>query len=173
MGAEVIHSVARDIGELHRRALDVSVARAPEAEEGGVVFVRVPPTWIANAPERSGLLRWNLLFTSDDSRDLLEAYGTAKLLMGAHPAARVGVIVHGAQRIAEAESAFARLARSTERHLGRTLESYGLLVDDLHVYRAIVAQRPIGLAHPQSAAARSLRDVAEMVLADAQELAVV
>ena len=28
--------------------------------------------------------------------------------------------------------------------LGLELASYGLLVDDLHVYRAIVAQRPIG-----------------------------
>jgi MinD-like ATPase involved in chromosome partitioning or flagellar assembly len=49
--------------------------------------------------------------------------------------------------------------------------SYGLLVDDLHVYRAIVARRPIGLEHPQSPAARALRDVARLVLEDARKIA--
>ncbi|MEE8581479.1 MAG: hypothetical protein V3T33_07805 [Myxococcota bacterium] len=173
MGAEIIRSDARNLVELHRKALDVAVARAPEANEGGVVFVRIPPTWIADFSEDGSWLRWTLLFSSGDSRDLLETYGVAKLLFRAHSNARVGVVIHGAQRIGEAERAFARLARSTERNLGRSLESYGLLVDDLHVYRAIVAQRPIGLAHPQSPAARSLRDVAGMVLDDARERALV
>ena len=72
----------------------------------------------------------------------------------------------------EAEEAFAKLARTTQRSLGRDLQSYGLLVDDLDVYRAIVAQRPIGLAHPQSPAARALRDVAQMLLDDARKRAV-
>jgi MinD-like ATPase involved in chromosome partitioning or flagellar assembly len=62
-----------------------------------------------------------------------------------------------------------RLARAARRNLRCDLCSYGLLVDDLHVYRAIVAQRPIGLAHPQSPAARALRDVAELLLGDARE----
>jgi MinD-like ATPase involved in chromosome partitioning or flagellar assembly len=47
--------------------------------------------------------------------------------------------------------------------------SYGLLVDDLHIYRASVAHRPIGLEHPQSRAARALRDVAQLLLDDAQD----
>jgi MinD-like ATPase involved in chromosome partitioning or flagellar assembly len=93
------------------------------------------------------------------------------LLCNAHRAARVGVTIHGARRMGEAEAAFGRLARSTANHLGRELTSYGLLVDDLHVYRAIVDKRPIGLVHPQSPAARCLRDVAEMLLRDAREIA--
>ena len=35
-------------------------------------------------------------------------------------------------------------------------------------HRAIVARRPIGLEHPQSPAARALRDVARLVLEDAR-----
>ncbi|MFP8872973.1 MAG: hypothetical protein VCB42_00250, partial [Myxococcota bacterium] len=65
--------------------------------------------------------------------------------------------------------AFLHLSEVAERRLGRSLVSYGALVDDLHVYRAIVARRPIGLAHPQSAAAHSLRDVAEMLFRTAKE----
>ena len=40
---------------------------------------------------------------------------------------------------------------------------------DLHLYRAIIAGRPIGLAHPQSPAARALADVARLLLQDLQE----
>ena len=173
VGVEVVHSDARGLGELHRHAIDVAVDRAAEAPEGGVVFVRIPPPWLAGLAESSSLLRWCLLFTSGDARELLETYGIAKLILGANECARVGITVHGARRLADAEQAFARLTRSTERHLGRELASYGLLVDDLDVYRAIVARRPIGLAHPQSPAARALRDVARLVLDDAREMAVV
>jgi MinD-like ATPase involved in chromosome partitioning or flagellar assembly len=42
-------------------------------------------------------------------------------------------------------------------------------MDDLHVYRSIVARRPIGLEHPQSPAARALHDVAGLLLDDAME----
>jgi hypothetical protein len=172
LGAEVIVTNAEDLGQLYGSALDIAVSRAADAEEGGVIFVRIPPPWLRKAAEGGSLLRWMLLFTSADSRDLIEAYGLAKLLLGLHPSSRVGVTVHGARRRSEAERAFERLACCTERHLGRDLDSYGLLVDDLHVYRAIVAQRPIGLAHPQSPAARALRDVARTILTDAREWAV-
>jgi hypothetical protein len=43
------------------------------------------------------------------------------------------------------------------------LTSYGLLFDDLYVYRAIAAGRPIGLAHPQAPATRALMDVAGLI----------
>ena len=86
--------------------------------------------------------------------------------------ASVGVTIHGARRIADAESAFLHLADVASRWLRRELVSYGLLVDDLHIYRAIVARRPIGLEHPQSRAARALRDVARMLLEDTRGAAV-
>jgi len=172
LGSEVVVADAEDLGQLYRSALDIAVSRAADAEEGGVIFVRIPPPWLRKAAEGESLLRWMLLFTSVDSRDLIEAYGLAKLLLGLHPNSRVGVTVHGARRRAEAERAFERLAGCAERHLGRDLDSYGLLVDDLHVYRAIVAQRPIGLVHPQSPAAKALRDVAQTILTDAREFAV-
>jgi hypothetical protein len=171
IGAEIVRSPARDLGALYRDALDVAVDRAADADDGGVVFVRVPPGWLRNPAEGASLLRWSLLFTSSEPRDLLETYGITKLLSAANEDARVGVTVHGARRMSEAEEAFAQLTKTTAARLGRPLTSYGLLVDDLHVYRAIVSQRPIGLVHPQSPAALSLRDVAEFVLEDARKIA--
>lgn len=167
LGSELVLVGARRLADLNRAALDVAVARAADSPEGGAVLVRVPPAWLAEGEGRA-LLRWVLLLSSSDPRDLLEAYGLAKRVLAASPESRVGVTVHGVRRVAEAERAFGHLADVAARRLGRRLVSYGLLVDDLHVYRAIVSRRPIGLEHPQSRAARALGDVARLLLEDAR-----
>ena len=166
LGAEVVPTPARDLASLNRAALDVAVSRAAEAE-AGLVLVRVPPEWLEAGPAPRALLRWVLLFSSPERRDLLEGYGLAKRVLQALPDARVGITIHGVRRVGEAERAFHHVADVCLRRLGHTLLSYGLLVDDLHVYRAIVSRRPIGLEHPQSRAARALHDVARLLLADA------
>ncbi len=170
LGTQVVLSDASDPGELARAALDVAVARAADADEG-VVLVRLPPEWLGAAAGARALMRWILLFSSPELSDLRESYLLLKRLAHAAPEAELGLTIHGARRIGEAERAFARVAELAARHLGRELVSYGLLVDDLHVYRAIVARRPIGLEHPQSRAARALRDVAQLVLDDARRTA--
>jgi hypothetical protein len=174
LGAEVVASGAGELGALHRDALDLAVDQAANAAgEGGLIFVHVPPLWLREASAAAGLLRWTLLFSSTERNDLIETYGIAKLLVSVNPKASVGVTIHGTRARGEAEAAFARLQHAARRHLQRELSSYGLLVDDLHVYRAIVAQRPVGLAHPQSPAAHALRDVAQLLLDDSRKLAVV
>jgi hypothetical protein len=169
LAANVVLTEAGSLSELYRAAMDVAVAKAADSDDGGLVLVRVPPQWLPEASDSGKLLRWSLLFTSSDSRELVETYGIAKLLMSRSSKSRVGVTIHGARRMEEARGAFAKLTQSSIRHIGCELLSYGLLVDDLDVYRAIVAQRPIGLAHPQSAASRALRDVASILLEDARK----
>lgn len=168
LGAEVLLTGARDLGSLGRAALDVAVTRAADASDGGFVLVRVPPAWLADSRTGRALLRWTLLFSSPERRDLLETYRLAKRVLCSVPESNVGVSIHGVRRVAEAEHAFRHVAAVASRHLGRPLASYGLLVDDLHVYRAIVSRRPIGLEHPQSRAARALHDVARLLLEDAR-----
>jgi MinD-like ATPase involved in chromosome partitioning or flagellar assembly len=159
---------AAGLGDLHRAALDLAVCRAADSSDGGVVVARVPPAWIQQTRDGGPLLRWVLLFASPERRDLLEAYALVKRVRKLVAGSRVGVTIHGVRRVGEAERAFRHVANACDRHLGSSPLSYGLLVDDLHVYRAIVSRRPIGLEHPQSRAARALRDVAELVLADAR-----
>ena len=170
VGAEVVLTPAQGLAQLHRAALDLAVARAADSADGGLVLVRVPPAWLGRAVEGRALLRWVLLFATTERVDLMETYGLAKRVLAASHEARVGVTIHGARRVVEAQSAFLHLAGVAARHLGRDLASYGLLVDDLHIYRAIVSQRPIGLEHPQSRAARALRDVARLLLEDARKM---
>jgi hypothetical protein len=172
VGAELVLAKAEGLPELNRAALDIAVSRAADTTAGGVVVVRVPPVWLGNTRQGRALLHWVLLFASPEQRDLLEAYGLAKRVLAASAKARVGVTIHGARRIGEAERAFHHVAGVLYRHLGRTPLSYGLLVDDLYIYRSIVSQRPIGIEHPQSRAARALRDVAQLVLEDARKFAI-
>ncbi len=172
IGSAVILAHARTLSELNRTVLDVAVRQAADEPEGGVVVACIPPARLHSAAEERTLLRWALLFCSTDRRDLMESYAIAKRMLGAGEKTRIGITIHGAQCIADAEHAFHHVADVSQRHLGRTLSSYGLLVDDLHIYRAIVARRPIGIEHPQSRAARALQDVARMILEDARKLAV-
>lgn len=173
VGAEVVLAPAAGLEELNIAALDVAVSRAADSADGGLVLVRVPPDWLDGAAQARSLLRWVLLFASTEQRDQLETYALVKRVMRTSSDARIGVTIHGARQIGEAERAFQHLADVATRHLGGTLASYGLLLDDLHVYRAIVSRRPIGLEHPQSRAARALRDVAGLLLEDARKFAVV
>lgn len=171
IGAELVLAPCGGIPDLARAALDLAVERAADAPDGGVVLVRVPPEWLREARDARALLRWVLLFATPEGAELHEAYALAKRVLAASPETRVGVTVHGVRRVGEAEAAFLRVAGVASRHLGARLLSYGFLVDDLHVYRAIAARRPVGLEHPQSRAARALGDVARLILEDAREFA--
>ena len=169
LGVELRPTLASNPESLALEAAQAAAERSPGPTEGGLVFVGIPPAWLDAMPRESPLLRWSLLFSSSGTSDLKETLKVANTILERQNGGRVGITIHGAQSRSEAETAFLRLARAARRSLPGDLTSYGLLVDDLQVYRAIVAQRPIGLAHPQSPAARALRDVANLLLGDAQE----
>ena len=169
LGARAEFAAAQDAQGLVRAALDAAVAGALEAADGGLVVLAVPPAWLCAAGGTRSLWRWVLLWATPDPADLCEAYGLAKLAVARGPDPQLGLVVHGVRRRPDAEAAFAKVANLSARQLGRAPVSYGLLADDLHVYRAITARRPIGLEHPQSRAARALRDVAGMIWDDARK----
>lgn len=168
LGCELLFCPAKDLKGLYETATALATRQAQEKRRGGLVFVRVPPEWLQDDPTLDEPIRWMLLLSGARPRDLDETAGLARRLYAKHPVLELGVTLHGVETIAEARDAFDALARRTEAESARPLISYGLLVDDLHVYRAIAAQRPIGLAHPQSPAARALMDVARLLYEDAR-----
>jgi len=168
LGTELVLCPATDLESLYAAAHEVARSRANEKQRGGIVFVRIPPPWLAAESTPSNPIHWLLLLTSANRRDLHEAYEVAKTMLATHANAEVGVTIHGVKDIPEARAAFDYLSRISKERLGLELASYGLLVDDLHVYRAIAAQRPIGLAHPQAPATRALMDVARLLYEDAR-----
>jgi len=166
MGAELVPVLAENLGDLARAALDVAVTRAADEDRPAQVLVCVPPAWLRKAADGAAILRRVLLFSSPDASELIETYALAKHLWAGTRNATLGITIYGVERVEAAARAFERLAGTAERHLGCTLSSYGLLVDELQIYRAIVERRPIGVTHPQSRAARSLRDVSRLLLDD-------
>jgi hypothetical protein len=168
LGTELVLCPATDLEGLYRAATERAQARARENQRGGIVFVRIPPQWLVADDAQPSQVDWILLLTSANRRDLHEAHALAKTTLSAHPHVDIGVTIHGVSSITEARGAFEYLSRISKEQLGLDLASYGLLVDDLHVYRAIAAQRPIGVAHPQAPATRALIDVAQMLFDDAQ-----
>ena len=167
LGAELIQPAASRLEGL----LDAANAAArgdANASEDGVVLLCAPLAWLRPGAGLDPALDWALLFSRTEPRELLETYALTKALMQRPDPPRVGLTIHAAGSVDAARKAFEKVADVAHRHLGRSPVSYGLLVDDLHVYRAIVARRPIGLEHPQSPAARALRDVARLLLTDAR-----
>ena len=74
-------------------------------------------------------------------RDVEATFESVRRWVRERPGLEIGVTIHGVRQIAEAREAFDELARSCDERLGLPLASYGLLVDDLEVYRSIAAGR--------------------------------
>ena len=162
LGAELVLVDGGNAGALYDAAAEI--ARSGSGRPG-IVLACAPSAWLLDDKTPPELLRWALLLCEPDADGLARTRSTALAWRRRAPGARLGVTIHGVRRVAEARAAFDDLSKPGPL----PLTSYGLLVDDLHVYRAIVARRPIGLAHPQSPAARALGDVARLLLEDAKE----
>jgi hypothetical protein len=167
LGTEFVPSFARDLPTLAATAREVATSRGAACRGVGLLLAQVPPSWLGEAKDGGSLLHWTLLFSAPEPRELDATYTLIRRLLFAAPRVQVGVTIHGVRGIAEARRAFEALSSALEPELRQRLLSYGLLLDDLDVYRAIVDRRPIGLIHPQSRAARSLADVARLLLTDA------
>lgn len=167
LGTEFVPTFVRDLPTLAATAREVATSRGAACRGDGLVLVQVPPSWLGEAADGDPLLRWTLLFSAPEPRELDETYNLVRRLLFAAPWMRVGLTIHGVRSIDEARRAFDALSSALEPELRPRLVSYGLLLDDLDVYRAIVNRRPIGVIHPQSRASRALADVARMLLSDA------
>ena len=164
VGPEFAFSGAQDLGALARDARDLGHGRP---ERGPTLApTLVPLRWIRPDPDGAQLLRRPLLFATPDASDLQSTQTVLERIFEAAPDAEPGVTIHGVTTIEEAERTFERLALRCETGLGRPLRSYGLLLDDLQVYRAVVDRRSVASSQPHSLAARALADVARLLLAD-------
>ena len=172
---EIAYRPVRDLAALRSAASDIADERGRTARRGGIVFTRIPPAWLAESATDGGSaggeddwIRWLLVFSSARRRDVEATFESVRRWIRARPGLEIGVTIDGVRQIAEAREAFDELARGCEQRLGLALASYGLLVDDLEVYRAISAGRPIGAARPEAPVARALGDVARLLYEDAR-----
>ncbi len=167
LGIEWVRVESGEPAELASAAQSAGARHA--GDPAAAVVTALPASWLRKAADLGALLDSLLVLARPDPEERLESYALLKRAAHHAPHGRLGVCVFGARSLAEARRAFERLADTSERHLGRPLASYGVLVDDVHLSRSIVTGRPIALTQPASLAARALADVAGLLLAEEPE----
>lgn len=166
LGAELVESRAPGLGALVDASRSAASRAASRSAEAPLVLVAVPLADLRKDADAGPLLRRVLLLTRPDERELVETWAALDAIAEQSRDADIGACVFGVRSLADARRTFEGLAALAELELERTLTSYGVLIDDVHLSRSIVSQRPIILAQPGSPAARSLADVATLLLAD-------
>jgi hypothetical protein len=171
LGVDVQKVEADALGAFAPSAEQAARRAASRGGEVALALAAVPHAWLRGADTGPLSLRWVLLLARPDERELLETWSALEAVAVRAPNARIGASVFGVRTLADARRAFEGLAALAELELQRELVSYGVLIDDVHLSRSIVSQRPIGLEKPGSAAARALADVASMLIEDARDAA--
>jgi hypothetical protein len=169
LGVEVVECPGGGLAALADAAHRAAARAGARSAAPPRVMVAVPPAELRDAGGAADLLRRVLLLVRPGERERVETWDVLEAIAEQVPEARIGACVIGVRSLADARRTFEGLAALAERKLGRTLTSYGVLIDDVQLSRSIVSQRPIALAQPASSAARALADVAAMLRADARE----
>jgi flagellar biosynthesis protein FlhG len=102
-----------------------------------------------------------LVVITPEPTALTDAYALMKVLAARYGRREFLVAVNMAAGAADAEAAFARLARVAERFLAVRLEYQGYVPDDDAVPRAVRNQVPVVLAAPSSPASLALAQLAQ------------
>ena len=169
LGVEVVEAAPATIATLAEAARDAAARANARSTTPPVVLVGVPLAALRKGADAGSLLQRVLLLTRPDERELVETWAALDAIVEQAPGAALGACVFGVRSLADARRTFEGLAALAELELERTLTSYGVLIDDIHLSRSIVSQRPIVLTQPGSPAARALGDVAAMLLSEARE----
>jgi len=167
LGVEVVEVAPASLAVLAETAGKAAARAAARSATPPLVLVGVPLASLRKDADAGSLLARVLLLARPDERELVETWAALDAVVEQAPAAALGACVFGVRSLADARRTFESLAALAELELERTLTSYGVLIDDVHLSRSIVTQRPIVLAQPGTPAARALADVAAMLIADA------
>jgi hypothetical protein len=170
LGLEVVECPSPGLAALADAACDAAARAWARSHAAPFVLVAVPAAGLRKGADAGPLLRRVLVLARPDEHELVETWAALDAVVEQAPGARLGACVFGVRSLADARRTFESLAALAELELERPLVSYGVLIDDVHLSRSIVSQRPIVLAHPGTPAARALADVASLLLADAREL---
>ena len=102
-----------------------------------------------------------LIVVTPEPTALTDAYALMKVLAARHGRQEFLVVVNMAAGSADAQGAFARLARVAERFLGVRCEYQGWIPYDDAVARAVRTQLPVVLASPHSPASIAFAQLAQ------------
>lgn len=104
-----------------------------------------------------------LVVTTPEPPARLDAYGLIKVLAQDGYAGRLRVIVNMAESMAEGEEVGRLMENLAGRFLNQSVELLGVVPRDKDVPKAVRAQKPFLLAHPQGAASQAVMRMATAI----------
>ncbi len=158
-----------DVSALRRAALEPSRAGARGAKAMGAppTFVLMPlPTDLSWSDDDAPLLGRCWLAAGPSDRERSSFLSLCERILSIRPDAELGLTVVGVADLRGARRTFASLAEIYACRFDRRLRSQGLVLDERELYRTLTARRPLSRLLPDSRAARTLRDAAELIRDD-------
>ena len=159
-GSELIRSPAENLETLDHVSSRLAAENPTRDDRPAIIFVRIPPSWLERASTAPTRSEWLLLLHAAHAIGVGPVLGGPARILASQPRAALNLIVYGAATLAEAKKSQEAFTARSEGTLGRAPRTCGLLVEDLHLYRAIAAQRAVGLAYPRAPLTRALQQVA-------------
>jgi len=105
-----------------------------------------------------------IIITTPEPTAITDAYGIIKVIASANRDIPIKVVVNMVKNEKEAEEVMERLSAVSQRFLGLDLVKLGFIPVDTIVSKAVKEQQPFVLAHPRSAAAQSINQIANRLI---------
>ena len=139
-------------GRLHDRELGLDKVAAAEQSIGGY---RIGQPMLVAVPEPASIA---------------DAYAMVKVCWTQRRDLELGLVVNRARSQQEAHDLHEKFEQIVGRFLGASVGKVGHVLEDRKVEEAIRSQEPLVLAHPDSAAAQCIVQVAEGLLSENESL---
>lgn len=113
-----------------------------------------------------------LLITTPEPTSITDAYALIKLLASKQKSKKVKVIVNRADNQIEATDIFNKLNTVSKRFLSMELDSFGFVLNDECVSKAVKMQKPFSICFPKCSAAKMIKEISEKLTSGDKELSV-
>jgi len=99
-----------------------------------------------------------VMIVTPDPTSITDAYAVIKNIV--HTDKKICVIINKAESHKEGHDVFHKVNAATKRFLNLELESLGIILDDVHVKKAVRQQKPFFLSAPNAIASKSIELIA-------------
>lgn len=105
-----------------------------------------------------------LVVLTPEPTSITDAYALIKMVINREPNAHMKLVVNRAQTAGEGREAADKVSLVAERFLNVKLATLGILPDDPNVTKSVKRQIPFYIAHPDTSASRSLKQLIQTQL---------
>ena len=105
-----------------------------------------------------------ILISTPEPSAIIDAYGMLKTTYQKRDDAVVRLVVNMVLNKKQASLVYSKLSNAAQQYLGRKLSYLGMIPRDPRVSQAVMQSHPFCIRYPSSAAARSVKDIADRLI---------